>query len=150
MHSPFHGGTQKMTLRKVSMRNRILAAPAMAALALGPEPLRGQDATPLASPGATPVTSEDLPTEQVAMLTGPEPSINYTWEQWEVYGTDLGSSFMFGDEMYIVFGDTFAAGNSDWRSNVLAVSTDDDPRDGIIFDRMITDREGHAKEILPS
>lgn len=136
--------------RKLSMRNRILAAPAMAALALGPEPLRGQDATPLATPGATPVTREDLPTEQVAMLTGPEPSINNTWEQWEVYGTDLGSSFMFGDEMYIVFGDTFAAGNSDWRSNVLAVSTDDDPRDGIIFDRMITDREGHAKEILPS
>src|SRR5690606_12019088 len=106
MHSRFHGGTTKMTLRKISMRNRILAAPAVAALALGPVPLRGQDASPVASPGATPVSREDLPTEQVTMLTGPEPSINNTWEQWEVYGPDLGSSFMFGDEVYIVFGDT--------------------------------------------
>lgn len=96
------------------------------------------------------MTSADLPTEQVAMLTGPGPSLYNTWDHWEVYGTDLGSSFMFKDEMYIVFGDTFAQYNQDWRSNVAAVTTDDDPSDGITFDRMITDREGHAKELLPS
>jgi len=84
------------------------------------------------------------------MLTGPKPSVNNTWVRWKVYGTDLGSSFLFGDEMVIVFGDTFAQYNQDWRSNVAAITTDEDPSDGITFDRMITDREGHAKELLAS
>lgn len=99
---------------------------------------------------ASPIGRVDLPTEQVVMLTGPKPSLNNTWEKWDVYGTDLGSSFMYRDEMYIVFGDTFAQYNQDWRSNVAAISTDDDPSDGITIDRMITDREGLAKELLPS
>jgi hypothetical protein len=138
--------------RTISARNRLLtlAAPTLAGFALLPSSSRGQDATPLASPLATPVAGDDLPTEQVAMLTGPEPSLNNTWDQWEVYGTDLGSSFLYGDEMFLIFGDTFAANDADWRSNVIAVTTDDDPSNGITFDRMITDREGHAKEVLPS
>lgn len=57
---------------------------------------------------------------------------------------------MYNDEMYVIFGDTFSQYNQDWRSNVAAVTTDDDPSDGITFDRMITDREGHAKELLAS
>lgn len=144
--------------RRISTRNRLLLAPAAAGMALTPALLRAQDVTPDASPAAgteaspvaSPVAGEDLPLEQIAMLTGPEPSLNTTWEQWEVYGTDLGSSFMYGDEMVLVFGDTFGANNSDWRSNVLAFTTDDDPSDGITFDRMVTDREGHAKEVLES
>ncbi|MCA9833122.1 MAG: DUF4185 domain-containing protein [Thermomicrobiales bacterium] len=92
----------------------------------------------------------DLPIELVAQITGPEPGINDTLAQWGVQGTDLGSSFMVGDEMAIVFGDTFAENNSNWRSNVLAFTTDDDPTDGITIDRMITDASGQAKEILPS
>lgn len=103
-----------------------------------------------ATPTASPIAATDLPTEQVAMLTGPEPSLNNTWDNWEVYGTDLGSSFMFNDEMYLIFGDTFSQYNQDWRSNTAAVTTDDDPSDGITFDRMITDANGRAKELLPS
>jgi len=111
---------------------------------------RLQGATPGATPAATPVTG-DLPVELVAPLTGPGGvSVNDTWEDYGVYGTDLGHTFMYGDDLYMVFGDTFGIDNSDWRSNVAAViSTDQDPSDGLTFDRMITDRPGHAKALIP-
>lgn len=106
----------------------------------------------MASPIASPVAGADLPLEQVALLTGSDPlSINDTDEAYGVHGTDLGSSFLYDGQLYIVFGDTFGPGGlggSDWRSNVLAVSTDDDPADGVTFDRFIEDRPGHAGELL--
>lgn len=98
----------------------------------------------------TPKPKPNLPTEQVAVLTGPESSVNDTFGRWNVYGTDLGSSFAYNDELYFLFGDTFGMSRRDWRSNVLAVSTDDDPSDGITFDRMITDSDGDAVEVLES
>jgi hypothetical protein len=127
------------------MRHRLAASAAL--LTLSTRDTAAQSATPLATPGATPV-ARDLPTEQVAQLTGPPPSINDTAAKWGVDGTDLGSSFLFRDELCIIFGDTFGPNKSDWRSNVMAISTDDDPSDGMTFDRMITDRDGHAKELL--
>jgi len=95
--------------------------------------------------------------EMVAQLTGRESTLNRT-DRYGVYGTDLGSMFDMNDKTYFVFGDTFGsrpekqtgAGGDDWRSNVMAVSTDNNPADGILFDRMIEDRPGHAKELLPS
>ncbi|MDF2439768.1 MAG: hypothetical protein JWN98_752, partial [Abditibacteriota bacterium] len=59
----------------------------------------------------------------------------------------------------IAFGDTNGEGwggfgggprHADWRSNVLAFSTDRNPQDGLSFDGMVTDRPGHAAEILVS
>lgn len=100
------------------------------------------------------VSVRDL--EQVARLTG-DPSLNQTGERWGVYGTDLGSMFDLGDTLYMVFGDTFGCcipgtggpGNAqDWRFNVMAVITDRDPADGLTFDDMITDRPGHARQLL--
>jgi len=93
---------------------------------------------------------------QVAQLTGYD-SINKT-NQYEVYGTDLGSMFNSGDKTYLVFGDTFGyrapgltgGGGSDWRSNTLAITTDNDASDGLTFDTMISDYGKHAKEVLPS
>jgi len=105
-------------------------------------------ATPRASPEASPV-SDILPIEMVAQLTG-VAGVNDTFADYGVYGTDLGHTFMAGDEMYMIFGDTFGANRSDWRSSTAAVITDDDPSDGLTFDRMITDREGHARELIPS
>ena len=131
--------------RRLSMRHRLAATAAL--MTLGSSNTAAQSATPLATPGATPV-APDLPIEQVAQLTGLPPSINDTATHWAVDGTDLGSSFLFHDELRIVFGDTFGPNKTDWRSNVIAISTDDDPSDGITFDRMITDRDGHAKELL--
>lgn len=88
----------------------------------------------------------------VAVQTG-EYSINQTKTKYGVGGTDLGISFNLGDKTYIAFGDTFKnEGMLDgWRSNVLAVSTDSDYTDGILFDTMIS-RTGltNAKELIPS
>jgi hypothetical protein len=92
-----------------------------------------------------------LPVEQVATLTGPAASSgNATAEEYGVYGTDLGHTFTYGEEIYMIFGDTFGIGNSDWRSNVAAIiGTDQDPSDGLHFDRMIIDEPGHAKALVP-
>lgn len=93
---------------------------------------------------------------QVQQITGME-SPNDT-RKYDVFGTDLGSMINMGDKTYIVFGDTFGyrspdqigGGGSDWRSNTIAVTADDDPSDGLTIDRMIADYGEHAKELLPS
>ncbi len=109
-----------------------------------------QQAVPAATPQATPVEQADLPLDEVALLTGSDPAaVNQTGAEYEVDGTDLGSSFLYNDQLYILFGDTFGVNKSDWRCNVLAISSDDDPTDGVTFARMIEDRPGHAKELVP-
>jgi hypothetical protein len=66
----------------------------------------------------------------------------------------------------VAFGDTFGRGWTgtgtgsgggggdpaviDWRSNTLARSSDRNPADGMSFNDFVTDRPGHAKELLPS
>ncbi|MDQ3762086.1 MAG: DUF4185 domain-containing protein [Actinomycetota bacterium] len=97
----------------------------------------------------------------VAVLTGAE-SINATETRYKVKGTDLGIMWADeGGEILAAFGDTFGPGwtgpNSDqadpaaidWRSNTLARSTDRNPANGMSF-TFVTDRPGHAKELLPS
>lgn len=101
---------------------------------------------PVASPAST-----DLPLVEVALLTGSDPTaINQTEAEYDVDGTDLGSTFLYNDQIYIVFGDTFARNKKGWRSNTLAISSDDDPSDGITFDRMIEAYPGYAAELLPA
>jgi hypothetical protein len=102
---------------------------------------------------------------RVAVLTGAQ-SINDTQVRYQLKGTDLG--IMWTDErgrILVAFGDTFGPGWDgpgsgmgeigdpaaiDWRSNSLARSSDRSPADGILFDDFVTDRPGHAKELLPS
>lgn len=121
-------------------------------LAVPPTPEASPAATPGATPEASPVVSlPDLPLEQIAILTGNDPDcVNKTGDRWEVFGTDLGSSFRYKDETVLVFGDTFGEYKRDWRSNVLGFSSDSDLSDGVTIDRMIEDAPGHAKEILAS
>lgn len=84
----------------------------------------------------------------VATLTGPD-GINETHTKYHVDGTDLGHTFEHDGAIYMVFGDTFGPAKSDWRSNVAAViETDQDPSDGLTFDRMITDLPDHAKALI--
>lgn len=85
----------------------------------------------------------------VSMLTG-EYSINQTKSRYGVGGTDLGVMFRYRDKMYIAFGDTFLnePQSDSWRCNVLACTTDFDYTDGILFDGMIADRDGNAKEFI--
>lgn len=93
--------------------------------------------------------------EFVAWVTGPD-SPNQTDINYDVDGTDLGSMFALDDTLYIAFGDTFGccrpagggAGGSNWRSNVLAYTTDRELDDGITFDGMITERNGDARLVL--
>ncbi|OFW63423.1 MAG: hypothetical protein A2Z35_05450 [Actinobacteria bacterium RBG_19FT_COMBO_36_27] len=79
--------------------------------------------------------------EEVMQLTGDE-SVNST-DKYFVSGTDLGSIFEHNDIMYFLFGDTFGprnkngVGGENWRSNVMAYTTDLKPDDGITFNGMI-------------
>ncbi|MGH3098585.1 MAG: DUF4185 domain-containing protein [Streptosporangiales bacterium] len=115
--------------------------------------------TTAGAPASTSTWSVDhQATYRIAHETG-ESSINHTGSRWNIYGTDLGHMFTYHGRTYMTFGDTFGppAANpffskphSDWRSNTMAYSSDRDPSDGLTFDGMITDRPGHAKELLPS
>lgn len=87
-------------------------------------------------------------TASVERLTG-EPSPNRT-DRWAVHGTDLGHMYRHDGRLRMVFGDTFGSSGSDWRSNTMAVLDDVDPRDGLRIATMVTDRPGHAKELLGS
>ncbi|MGH3669463.1 MAG: DUF4185 domain-containing protein [Pseudonocardiaceae bacterium] len=114
-----------------------------------------------AAPGVaqTPPVGQASP---VAVITGAE-SINATMARYQVKGTDLG--IMWTDDkgqILAAFGDTFGSGwagvksgfatpnKIDWRSNTLAISRDRNPADGMSFNNFVTDRPGHAKELLPS
>jgi hypothetical protein len=115
----------------------------------------------LAPPG-TAQADQPGQARRVAVLTGAE-SLNATQARYQVKGTDLG--IMWADEkgqILAAFGDTFGPGwagpgseirdpaASDWRSNTLARSRDRNPADGMSFTDFVTDRAGHAKELLPS
>ncbi|MGV9614994.1 DUF4185 domain-containing protein [Nocardia xishanensis] len=95
--------------------------------------------------------------ELVGQVTG-HGSVNRTDMRWQVDGTDLGLMWETKPgEVAVVFGDTFGegwapggAGGPDWRSNVLAYSTDRDLSDGLTIDTMVQDSRCHAAEILSS
>lgn len=103
-------------------------------------------------------------TKKIARLTG-EPKAgetlinpNNTPDDYQLLATDLGIMWDKGDgEIFIAFGDSYGQGwngsgagpdSADWRTNLLAVSDDKDPEDGLAITSMIEDEEGHAKEII--
>jgi hypothetical protein len=123
--------------------------------------LAGSVTVGLAPPGAA-ETAPQGQASRVAMITGAD-SINATEARYLVKGTDLG--IMWADDrgqILAAFGDTFGpawAGPDshvtdptavDWRSNTLARSSDRNPAGGMSFTDFVTDRPGHAKELLPS
>ncbi|MDR0542394.1 MAG: DUF4185 domain-containing protein [Dysgonamonadaceae bacterium] len=98
------------------------------------------------------VTGKTLNDEHIA-------NPNRTDERYNVGGTDLGIIWDMENGSYgLFFGDTYgksfipvpgggpgAAG--DWRSNVLAFSSDTDLDDGLRFSGMAVDNSGNAREI---
>jgi hypothetical protein len=97
----------------------------------------------------------DFKISVVSQLTGAE----ITEETYDVTGTDLGSMFEMDGKMYYVFGDTFGFGSkfppnkgptTNWRSNVIAFSTDMNPEDGIELEGFLQDAYGQAKELIPA
>ncbi|MGV9173644.1 MAG: DUF4185 domain-containing protein, partial [Promethearchaeia archaeon] len=93
---------------------------------------------------------------RVIQLTG-ENSPSRT-DQYMVYGTDLGSIFTHGERIYFIFGDTFGTrykdhigpGGEMWRSNTMGYTHDKNASNGIIFDGMIVNSTGIAKQLIPS
>jgi hypothetical protein len=102
--------------------------------------------------------------EHVAWVTG-QGSPNRTGDAAAVYGTDLGICWEDGaGGVLVAFGDTYGRGwggdgagghwwtsrrRLDWRMNVLARSTDRDLARGMRLDSWVTDRPGHARQVLP-
>ncbi|MGC4232813.1 MAG: DUF4185 domain-containing protein [Niabella sp.] len=101
--------------------------------------------------------------KSVARVTGKTlegenlPDPNNTSEKYDVGGTDLGIMWDMGNnKIGIFFGDTNGkdfkpqkgGGNgSNWRSNVLGFSSDNDLEDGLTLDSMNLDEQGRAREI---
>ncbi|WP_433608254.1 DUF4185 domain-containing protein [Prescottella agglutinans] len=133
-------------------------------------PIPGPDPGPLpappdpADPGVesaprtpAPPTPRIGTVDRVAKLTG-AGSVNRTDKRWQVQGTDLGIMWESAPgQVAIAFGDTIGKGfhppggqGDDWRSNVLAFSTDQDLSDGMSFDSMVQDSRCHAAELLSS
>lgn len=104
------------------------------------------------------------PATKVSRVTGATPTgetlpnPNHTDTNYQVMGTDLGIMWDNGQgQIMAAFGDTYGqgwtgpgAGGGDWRSNVLGISTNTDPVNGLKFSTMIQDTPGHAKELLSS
>lgn len=89
-------------------------------------------------------------TRFVAQITG-EDSENKTLSRFDVWGTDLGSMTELNGKVYMFGGDTFSSAQSEgWRSNVLFIIDDDDPSDGLTITDAVTDKTGHAAELLGS
>jgi hypothetical protein len=101
-----------------------------------------------------------LGTTEIARLTAGRGALNRTDEKWGVFGADLGHTFLHRGRMAIVFGDTlggpaaddfWSVPHADWRSNSMGwVDPPRSPRDGLVLSSMVTDKPGHAKELLSS
>ncbi|WP_025353284.1 DUF4185 domain-containing protein [Nocardia nova] len=134
------------------------------ALPPGPSPEPGppppRHAEPPTEPGPR-VAARPAPrvrdVTEAAKETGAS-SVNRTDKRWQVNGTDLGIMWESGPgEIATAFGDTVGHGfhppggmGEDWRSNLLAFSTNRDLDKGLIIDHMVTDARCHAAEVLSS
>jgi hypothetical protein len=102
----------------------------------------------------------ELGVTEIARLTAGTGGLNPTDVNWNIYGTDLGHMFMHKGKMAMVFGDTlggpaaedfWSVPHEDWRSNSMAwIDPPHSPDRGLLFSDMVTDKPGHAKELLSS
>ena len=85
----------------------------------------------------------------VGALTGPDAPAEM--EKYDICGTDLGTMAEVNGTIVMAFGDTFGwRGDScprfgpNWRSNVIAMTTDTDPSDGVVIEDWLTGDDGRA------
>jgi len=122
-----------------------------------PPPARQHPPTESAPQSSEPAAPRIDQVTEVAKETGAD-SVNRTDKRWQVYGTDLGIAWESAPgQIAMAFGDSVGVGfhppggmGEDWRSNLLAFSSNRDLSHGIIFDRMVTDGRCHAAEVLSS
>lgn len=86
---------------------------------------------------------------KVAALTGPEATDST--RDVDICGTDIGTMTELNGNIYFAFGDTFGfRGDScpnfgpNWRSNVLGISSDHHPADGIRWNGWLSGEDGKA------
>ncbi|WP_148307101.1 DUF4185 domain-containing protein [Nocardia nova] len=93
----------------------------------------------------------------VGQVTG-HGSVNRTDMRWQLDGTDLGIMWETKPgQVGVLFGDSFGKGwqygvpgGPDWRSNLLAFSSERDLSKGLVIDDMVQDSRCHAAELLHS
>ena len=151
--------TVQRGLPGVSPASAAAVPPSASASAVGHLGTAGPDVPASSTARSAPRTAERTEVdvrvdsvERVGRLTGPD-SVNDTAARWGVYGTDLGHMFWHGGSLYMVFGDTWGADGvegSDWRSNTMARIDEVEDGQPLRFAAMVTDRPGHAAELLAS
>ena len=125
-----------------------------------PKPPKPPEIHPPSDPAprtAAPATPRIGAVTEVSKQTG-AGSINRTDKRWQVQGTDLGIMWESAPgEIATAFGDTIGSDfhppggmGDDWRSNVLAFSTDHDLSDGVTYNSFVQDSRCHAAELLSS
>ncbi|MFF2555744.1 DUF4185 domain-containing protein [Nocardia sp. NPDC058058] len=126
-----------------------------------PQPAPIPDPQPAAPAPAVPAVAAAQvdSVELVNQVTG-HGSLNRTDMRWSVDGTDLGLMWENKPgQVAVVFGDTFGKGwkpegagtdQQEWRSNVIAYSSERDLSKGLVLDDFVQDRRCHAAEILDS
>ena len=90
----------------------------------------------------------------IGALTGPQAPVDMKGP--DICGTDLGTMAEIDGNIVIAFGDTFGFnGNTcpkfgpNWRSNVIAMTDDMDPSDGVEIDDWYRGEDGRAIEAAP-
>ena len=86
---------------------------------------------------------EYLEVRPIAALTGPDATDST--QDVDICGTDIGTMAELNGKVYFAFGDTFGFDGTsctpfgpNWRSNVLGISSDSNPSDGITWDSWLT------------
>jgi len=87
--------------------------------------------------------------EKVKALTGPNAPAEM--KAPDICGTDLGTMAEIDGRIVLAFGDTFGWQENacirfgpNWRSNVIAFTSDKDPADGVVIDGWMTGADGKA------
>ena len=103
---------------------------------------------------AAPASGQDFSAEvaRIGALTGPDAPVDM--KAPDICGTDIGTMAEIGGRILMAFGDTFGWQDGrcrrfgpNWRSNVLAVTYDMDPSDGVAIESWYTGDDGKAKAI---
>ncbi len=162
--STMPGGTGSgLSLPRVEMQPEPEPIPIPVPGGDGPEPQPAPNPDPQSSapgPVAAPVAPPQVDSVRLVNQVTGHGSPNRTDMRWSVDGTDLGLMWETRPgQIAVVFGDTFGKGwqptgagtdQQDWRSNVIAYSTDRDLSNGLVLDDFVQNRRCHAAEILDS
>jgi hypothetical protein len=101
-----------------------------------------------------PATAQEFTVEvtRIGALTGPNAPVDM--KAPDICGTDLGTMAEIGGKILLAFGDTFGWSERsctrfgpNWRSNVLAFTSDMDPSDGVTIESWYLGDDGKAKAI---